>query len=133
MSKHKSEVLTVKIQSKVKLPHAVIIKIRTLPPVFQKIFRTAVWRKARVGCFWHYVRKTINLCSRKVALTVFTECALLCFLDRENIVPGHFCIMKANVRYRQKAIFSFKKYLPTQSMISSCSKSSKSAWWSGLF
>ena len=34
MSKHKSDVLTVKIQVKVKLPHAVITKIRTLLPVF---------------------------------------------------------------------------------------------------
>ena len=32
--------------------------------------------------------------------------------DRENIVPGNLYIMKANVKYRQKAIFSIKKYLP---------------------
>ena len=30
--------------------------------------------------------------------------------------------MKANVRYRQKAIFSIDKYLPIQSMIPSCSR-----------
>ena len=45
--------------------------------------------------------------------------------DRENIVPGNLCIMKANVRYQQKANFSIKKYLPIQSMISSCCKNSK--------
>ena len=28
--------------------------------------------------------------------------------DIENIVPGNLCIMKANVRYRQKAIFFIK-------------------------
>ena len=36
--------------------------------------------------------------------------------ERENIVPGNLCIMKANVKYRQKAIFSIKKHLPIQSM-----------------
>ena len=43
MSKHKSEVFTVKTQLKVKLPQAVITKIRTLPPVrehWQKTFLT---------------------------------------------------------------------------------------------
>ena len=29
--------------------------------------------------------------------------------DRENIVPQNLCIMKANVRYQQKVIFSIKK------------------------
>ena len=62
MSKHKSEVLTVKIQLKVKFPLAVIYKIRTVPPVFLKMFRTAVWRKTRESCFWNYEWKTINLC-----------------------------------------------------------------------
>ena len=28
--------------------------------------------------------------------------------DRENIGPGNLCIMKATVRYRQKAIFLLK-------------------------
>ena len=42
--------------------------------------------------------------------------------DRENIGPGNLCIMKANVRYRQKAIFFIKKYLPMQSVMSSLSK-----------
>ena len=45
--------------------------------------------------------------------------------DRENIVPENLCMMKENVRYRQKAVFSTKKDLPIQSMISSCSKISK--------
>ena len=40
MSKHKSEVLTVKIQLEVKFLQAVITKIRALPPVFPKMFRT---------------------------------------------------------------------------------------------
>ena len=48
--------------------------------------------------------------------------------DRENIIPGNLCIMKANVRCRQKAIFSIKKYLPIQSVISSCSIVSKYPW-----
>ena len=61
MSKHKSEVLTVKIQLKVKFRLAVIYKIRTVPPVFLKMFRTAVWRKTRESCFWNYEWKTINL------------------------------------------------------------------------
>ena len=29
--------------------------------------------------------------------------------DRENIVSGNLCSMKANFRYQQKAIFSIKK------------------------
>ena len=45
--------------------------------------------------------------------------------DRENIVPGNLCIMKANVRYRQEAFCSVKKYLPIQSVIRSCSKDSE--------
>ena len=73
MSKHKSEVLRVKIQFTVKFPQEVITKIRTLPRVFPKMFRTAAWRKTRGGYFWHYVCKTINLCSRKVVFAVFTE------------------------------------------------------------
>ena len=68
MCKHKSEVSTVKIQLKLKFPYAVITKIRNLPPVNPKIFRTAVWWKIRDGYFWHYVCKTIYLFSRKVAV-----------------------------------------------------------------
>ena len=48
--------------------------------------------------------------------------------DRENIVPGDLCIMKANVRYRQKTIFSNKKYLPIQSTISNSSKNYDHPW-----
>ena len=48
--------------------------------------------------------------------------------NRENIVPGNLCIMKANVRYQQKNIFSIKKYLPIQSMTSSLFKNSKHPW-----
>ena len=47
--------------------------------------------------------------------------------DRENIVPGNLCVMKANARYLQKAIYN-SKYLPIQSMISSCSKNYKHTW-----
>ena len=123
MSKHKSEVLTVKIQLKVKFPQVVITKIKTLPLVFRKIFRTAIWRKTRDSCFWHYVWKTIDLCSGKVVLTVFTEmCSVSFFLeikiycsqknsmgtDRENVVLGNLCALKANVRYRQKPSFLSK-------------------------
>ena len=60
-----------KTEVKVKFPQAVITNIRTLPSVFPKMFWTAAWRKTPDGCFWHYVCKTIYLCSRKVALTVF--------------------------------------------------------------
>ena len=42
MSKHKSEILTVKIQLKVKFPQAVITNIKIFPPVIPKMFRTAV-------------------------------------------------------------------------------------------
>ena len=65
-----------KIQVKAKFPQVVITNIRTLPPVFSKTFWTAAWRKTPDGCFWHYVCKSIYSCSRKVALTVFTE---MCF------------------------------------------------------
>ena len=47
--------------------------IRTLPPVFPKMFWTVALRKTRDGCFWHYVCKTIYLCSRKVTLIIFTK------------------------------------------------------------
>ena len=87
MSKHKSEVLTFNIQLKVKFPQAVITKIGTLPTVIPKTFRTAVRRKTRDGCFWHYVCKTINLCSTKVALTVFTEiCSVFFFMEIKVIM-----------------------------------------------
>ena len=123
MSKHKSEVLTVKIQLKVKFPQAVITKIRTLPSVFRKMFRAVAWPKTLDSCSWHYVWKTINLCSGKVALTVFTEiCSVSFFLeikiycsqknsmgtDRENVVLGNLCVLKASVRYRQKPSFLSK-------------------------
>ena len=42
MSKHKSEVLTVKIELNVKFSQAVITKIRTLSPVIPKMFGAAV-------------------------------------------------------------------------------------------
>ena len=48
--------------------------------------------------------------------------------DRENIVPTNLCIVKANVRYQEKAIVSITKYLPIESMISSCPKHSKHPW-----
>ena len=66
MSKHKSEVLTVKIQLYVKFPQAVITKIKILP--IPKMFRITVRRKTRDGCFRHYVCKTFNFCSRKLAV-----------------------------------------------------------------
>ena len=44
--------------------------------------------------------------------------------DRGNILPGNLCIIKTNVRHKRKTIFSIKKYLPIQYMISSCSKNS---------
>ena len=48
--------------------------------------------------------------------------------DRENMLPGNLCIIKMNVRHQRKAIFSMKKYLPIQSMTSSCSKNSQHPW-----
>ena len=42
MSKHKSDVLTVKTQLKVEFPQAIITKIKVLPPVIPKKFRKAV-------------------------------------------------------------------------------------------
>ena len=55
-----------KIQVKTKFPQAVITNIRTLPPVFLKIFWTAAWRKTPEDCFWHYVCKTIYSSSRRI-------------------------------------------------------------------
>ena len=70
-----------KIKVKAKFSQAVITNIRTLPPVFPKMFWTAAWRKTPDGCFWHYVWKTIYSCSRK-ALTVFTEvCSTTFFIE----------------------------------------------------
>ena len=68
--------MTVHLKAKFLL--AVITNIRTLPLVFPKMFWTAAWEKTGDSCYWHYVGKTINLCSRKVALTVFTG---MCFGD----------------------------------------------------
>ena len=45
---------------------------------------------------------------------------------RENIIPGNLCIMKANVRYRQKVIFSIEDYFLIQ-----C-KDSEQPWCSAL-
>ena len=96
------------MQVKVEFPQAVITNIRTLKPVFPKMFRTVAWRKTPDGCFWHYVCKAIYSCSSKVALTVFTEmfCTpfswrLKCYYnqrnsvgtDRENVVPENLIII----------------------------------------
>ena len=133
MSKHKSELLTVKIQLKVNFPQAFITKIRTLPRVFPKMFRTAVWRKTWDSYFWHYVWKIINLCSRKVALIQYSlKCALHISSSWLNVTVVKK-IKWELTENRQKDIFSIKKYLLIQSMISSSSKSSKRAWWSALF
>ena len=72
---YKSEVLAVKIKLKVKFSQTVITKIKTLPPVFLKTFKMAVWQKTLDSCFWHYV------CSMKVALTVFTEMRSTSFME----------------------------------------------------
>ena len=85
MSKHKSEVLTVKIQLKVKFRLAVIYKIRTVPPVFLKMFRTAVWRKTRESCFWNYEWKTINLCKWH---TLWKSSSKLWFLEPSLLPVG---------------------------------------------
>ena len=42
MSKHKSEVLTVKSKLKVEFPQAAITEIGTFPPVIPKMFRIAM-------------------------------------------------------------------------------------------
>ena len=98
-----------KIQVKAKFPQAVITNIRTLPLVFPKMFWTPAWRKTPDGCFWHYLCKTIYLCSRKVALLQFLlKCALhlssrrlKCYHNqrnsvgtgRRNIVPGNLIMI----------------------------------------
>ena len=61
------------------LTQSVITNIRTLPPVFPKMLWTAIWWKTRDGCFWHYKCKTIYLCSRKIALTVFAAMGSISF------------------------------------------------------
>ena len=111
MSKHKSEVLTAKIQLNIKFPEAVITNLRTFPPIFPKIFWTAVWRKTRSCCLSH-ICKTIYLISRKVAVTVMKCAPHLSSLDcycsqrnsvgtgRENIVSEGLCIIwKLNVAW----------------------------------
>ena len=71
-----------KIQVKANFSQVVITNTRALPPVSAKMFWTAAWGKTLDGCFWHYVCKTIYLCSRKVALTVFTEmCSTPFFME----------------------------------------------------
>ena len=76
-----------KIQVKAKFPQAVITNIRTLPPVFPKMFWTAVWRKTWDGCFWHYLCKTIYSCSGKVALAVFTEmCSTTVYMEIKMLI-----------------------------------------------
>ena len=114
------------MQLKVKFPQAAITNIKNLPPVFPKMFRTSVWRETRDGCLWHYVCKTINVCSRKVALTIFTEmCSVSSFREikmlssskkingnwQRKYIAGNLCIMKANGGYRQKAILLKNIYL----------------------
>ena len=49
MSKHKSEVLTVKSKLKVEFPQAAITEIGTFPPVIPKMFRIAMWWKTRTA------------------------------------------------------------------------------------
>ena len=45
----------------------------------------------------------------------------------------NFLLMKSNFRHWQKTIFSIKKYLPTQSMISSRSENFEHPWWRSRF
>ena len=97
-----------KIQVKAKFPQAVFTNLRTLPPVFPKMFWTTAWWKIPDGCFWHYLCKTIYSCSKKVALSVFTEmCSTTFFMeikrsynqrnsvgtDRENVIPGNLIVI----------------------------------------
>ena len=101
MSKYKSEVLTIKINLMIKFSQVAITKIRTLPPLFPKMFRTAVWWKTRDSCYWHYLRKTINLGSRKVVLIVFTEmCSAYFFMEIKMLLQSK----KFNVNW-QKILF----------------------------
>ena len=122
-----------------------LTKIRTLPRSFQKMFRTAVWRKTQDCCFWHYVWKTYNLCSRKVALIAFTDSCILLHGDwnviivkgiplelTEKILFQEICASrKQRLGINKKAIFPIKKYLSIQS-IPSCSENSKYPWWSNF-
>ena len=52
---------------------------------------------------------------------------LKCYYSQRNSLGTDrvsMCIMNANVWIDKKVIFSIKKYLPIQSMISSCSENS---------
>ena len=53
------------------------------------MFWTAAWRKTRDSCFWHYICKTIYLCSRKVVLTAFTEiCTASFFMEIQMLLSS---------------------------------------------
>ena len=86
-------IICMTVHLKAKFLLAVITNIRTLPLVFLKMFWTS-WRKTRDGCFWHYLRKTIYLRSRKVALLQYLlKCALhlsswrlKCYYNQRNSV-----------------------------------------------
>ena len=75
---------------------------RTLSLVFLKMFWTAVWRKTQDSCSWHYVCKTIYMCSRKVAVTAFTEmCSASFFME---IKCRQINIVKKKYIQRRKCI-----------------------------
>ena len=49
--------------------------------------------------------------------------------ERKNVISGNLCIMKANVRRRQRSYLSlYKEDLPIQSIISGCSENSEYLW-----
>ena len=96
------------------------------------MFRTVVRRKTQDGCFRYYVCKGSGFYSTEVflaasffmylsifkylrAVSFFTVIKSYCSqrnslgTERENVLPGNLCIMKANVMHQQKAVFPIKK------------------------
>ena len=78
-------------------------------------------------CLWYYVCKTIDLCGRKVALTVFTEIWYESFFKEikiltEKILFQEICgPWKQMLGINKKPFFLLKNiYLYIQSMISNC-------------
>ena len=100
--------MAVKIQLKVKFPQAVITKIRTLSLVFPKLFRTSVRRETRDGYFWHYVCKTINLCSK---ISLFTVFALTVFSKMHSASSFMEIKMLAKKIFFQEICASWKQML----------------------
>ena len=137
--------MAVKIQLKVKFPQAVITKIRTLSPVFPKLFRTSVRRETRTAtsnimyvkpliCVvrFHYLQYLLLQYLVKCTLH-FPSWRLKCWQRKYFSRKFVHHESKCWVSTKNVSIFSMKKYLPIQFMIPSCCRNSKHPWWSALF